>query len=96
MKLNIRAMAIAGAVVWGSAVGAAALINLFRPRYGAPFLQTIRSIYPGYHADRNAKDALVGTAYAALDGAAAGALIGAIYNQAAGPRREDHRLRPAA
>jgi hypothetical protein len=60
---------------------AAGLINLAAPSYGREFLKALRSVYPGFRYSRTASDVLVGTGYALLDGAAAGALYAVAYNQ---------------
>lgn len=81
MKLSVKAMALAGAIVVGGyAVGGTAVLNLFFPPYGEHFLMTMSSVYPGYHATRSIGDALVGACYGALDGAVAGCLLAWIYN----------------
>ena len=66
-----------------------AVMNIFRPQYGRRFLRMIASIYPGFHAEGTATDALVGTAYAVADGAVGGVLVSALYNRLADqtPRR---------
>lgn len=81
MKLSIKAMTLAGAAVWGGSMLLAGLANLKSPGYGDPFLRTMASLYPGYHASPKVIDVLVGAAYGAADGAMFGALCGIIYNQ---------------
>ncbi len=81
MKLNVRAMSITSSVLWGGAVLTVGLVNLIEPKYGRQFLNLIRSIYPGYHAQPNLKDVVVGTGYALLDGAVGGAILAGLYNQ---------------
>jgi hypothetical protein len=80
MKLSVRSLAIASALLWGSAVLFVGLINLAAPTYGAAFLQGVSSIYPGYHDSRHFLDVLVGTAYALVDGLVGGALFAWLYN----------------
>ncbi len=81
MKLSVRAMSITSCVLWGGAVLTVGLINLIEPKYGRQFLNLIRSIYPGYQAQSNAKDVVVGTGYALLDGAVGGATFAGLYNR---------------
>ncbi|MFB3916186.1 MAG: hypothetical protein ACE14M_05625 [Terriglobales bacterium] len=83
MKLNTKAMAITGALLWGGAVFATGLINLFQPRYGRDFLRMLATVYPGYKARGTFTDVLVGTMYAGLDGAGWGALSAVLYNRLA-------------
>ena len=83
MKLSIKGMAIASAVLMGASVFFTALINRFHPGYGDAYLQLAASIYPGYHVG-GMKSGIVGTLYAALDGAVCGALFAWVYNMAVG------------
>ena len=82
MRFSVKALAITLAVLWGGAVFLVALANRTFPGYGEAFLQMMASIYPGYHAG-GMMNGLVGTAYAALDGAVCGALLAWIYNAVA-------------
>jgi hypothetical protein len=93
MKLSVRACAGASAALWGGGVLACGLINLASPGYGQSFLKVLQSIYPGFHHSRTASDVLVGAGYAALDGAAAGALFALLYN---GLQEERRRLAPTS
>lgn len=86
MRLNAKAMAYAGAALWGLSVLAVGLVNLARPGYGAAFLEGLASVYPGYHATSSFGDVLVGTGYALLDGAVTGWLLAWLYNRIAGGR----------
>ena len=83
MRLDLKAMAYAGGALWGSAVLLVGLINVAQPMYGAAFLQSVVSVYPGYHATPSVGSALIGTGYALLDGAVGGWLFGWLYNRAA-------------
>ena len=83
MKLSIKGMALTSAILWGAAVFLTALLNRFFAGYGNAFLQMVSSIYPGYHVG-GMKMGIVGTLYAALDGAICGALFAWIYNKFAG------------
>ncbi len=84
MKLSVKALAIAGALIWGGAILLVGLGGLLIPTYGAAFLDVVSSIYPGYHAAGGLLDTLVGTGYGLLDGAIGGALVAWIYNVVAG------------
>ena len=81
MKLDVKAMAISGSLLWGGAVLTAGLMNFARPKYGREFLQAVASIYPGYTARREPAQVALGAAYATLDGAAAGAVCAWLYNR---------------
>jgi hypothetical protein len=81
MKISVKAMTMAFGLVWGLyAVGGTGLLNLIWPPYGEHLLQTISSVYPGYHATRTVGDVLVAASYGMLDGGAAGFLMAITYN----------------
>lgn len=83
MKLSIKALTYACAIVWGLAVLLVGVANLLWPPYGAAFLGLVSSIYPGYKAVANLANVVVGTLYALVDGAIGGAVFAWIYNQIA-------------
>lgn len=83
MRLNLRAFAIAVAILWGAAVLLVGLANLVQPAYGVAFLEILASIYPGYHAAGSFGDLLVGFLYALVDGLVAGLVFGLLYNSLA-------------
>ena len=83
MSLNIKAVAIVGAVLTGGSVLLAGLANLVFPSYGVAFLELAASLYPGYHGPAGFGSVLVGTMYALLDGAVVGALVAWLYNYVA-------------
>jgi hypothetical protein len=83
MKFNIKALALACAILWGGAVLAVLLANLVCTTYGQNFLEMMASIYPGYHANHTAVQAVIGTLYAAADGLIGGAVVGWLYNRLA-------------
>jgi hypothetical protein len=87
MRLSLKSMAIAGGVLWGSGVLLVGLLNLIRPSYGESFLQTVSSVYPGFHISRTIGDVLTGTGYAVVDGAIAALLFGWLYNLFVGHAR---------
>ena len=84
MKLNVKAMTITVAIVWGVSVFLVGVINLIWEGYGQLFLDCIASLYPGYKATASIGDVIVGTLYALLDGAIAGAIFAWLYNVLAG------------
>jgi hypothetical protein len=80
MKLSIRGLAIATGLLWGGALLCVGLAHLASPSYASSFLEGISSIYPGFHGVRSLTDALVGTGYGLVDGAAGGFVFGWLYN----------------
>jgi TRAP-type mannitol/chloroaromatic compound transport system permease large subunit len=85
MTLNTKALALTSAILWGLAMLAMSLANLIWGNYGQQFLQTMSSVYPGYHATRNIAEVIVGTLYGAVDGLVGGAVFAWLYNQFAKP-----------
>lgn len=79
MRLDIRAFAVAGAVMWGAAVllGTWWIIILDGPQDGVPFLA---SIYRGYAI--TPVGSFIGLLWAVVDGLMGGAIFAWIYNKA--------------
>ncbi len=96
MKLSVKALAITSGLVWGGAMLTCGLLNLAARPYGKRFLELMSSVYPGFHNRRNFADVLVGAGYGFVDGAVAGALTAAMYNQFAGQRAGTESVQPAA
>jgi hypothetical protein len=84
MKLSIRALAIASALLWGGCLLFVGVLNLASASYGVGFLQMMSSVYPGFHASRTFGDVIAGTIYALVDGAICGLVFGWLYNAFAG------------
>lgn len=80
MKLSLKAVTIAGALLWGSAILLVGLINLVRPGYGLNFLQLTSSVYPWFHASHTFGSVIVGTIDGLVDGAVAALIFAALYN----------------
>ena len=57
MKFNIRALALASAILWGGCVLLVGVANLICASYGQHFLEMLSSFYPGYHATRSFAEA---------------------------------------
>lgn len=100
MKLNVAALAIACAILWGACVFLVGLADMAVPGYGGAFLAMVASIYPGFHAGANFLVLLLGTGLALADGAIAGAIVAWLYNvvadmqsQTARPAGTTHDLR---
>ncbi len=85
MKFDIKALALASAILWGLSMLVMGLANLIWGNYGQQFLQTMSSVYPGYHATRSIGEVIVGTLYGVVDGLAGGAVFAWLYNQCAKP-----------
>jgi len=85
MKLSIKGLALASAILWGGAMLGMGLANLIWANYGQQFLQTMASVYVGYHATRSLGEVIVGTLYGFVDGLIAGAVFAWLYNQFARP-----------
>ncbi len=84
MKLSMKGLAIAFAIVWGGAIFLVGVANLVSDTYGVAFLEVMASVYPGYSLDGDFGQVLVGTLYGALDGAIGGFVFGFLYNKFAG------------
>lgn len=83
MKFDVKALALAGAIMWGAIVLLMALVNLICGCYGQHFLEMLSSWYPGYHATRSIVEVLIVTVYAFFDGLIGGAVFGWLYNRLA-------------
>lgn len=84
MRLSLKGMMAASAILWGGAILSVGLINLAAPGYGGAFLQFASSLYPGFHNSRKFLDVLVGTGYALVDAGVGGLLFAWFYNMFAG------------
>ena len=84
MQLSLRAMVIAGGVLWGSAMLLVGLINLAEPNYGLTFFQTMSSVYPGFHTTHTLRSVLIGTIDGLVDGAVAALIFTWLYNSLTG------------
>jgi len=81
MRFSVKGLAIASGILWAVAMLATGLANLVWSSYGQQFLQTMASVYPGYHATRSVAEVIVGTLYGAVDGFIGGAVFAWLYNQ---------------
>lgn len=89
MKLNIKALALSIAILWGFAVFIVGVANLIWPGYGIEFLRLVASVYPGYHATGSFGDLIVGVLYALLDGVVGSLIFGWLYNSFVGRRSRE-------
>ena len=81
MKFDVKALALAWAILWGGAVLLVALVNLAWAGYGHSFLEMLSSWYPGYTAARNIVEVVIVTVYAIADGLFGGGIFGWLYNR---------------
>ena len=80
MKLNLKAYAISGGIIWAGIVFIFGLLNLFWSSYAANFVQFVKSLYPGYKAMSGFLGVIVGSIYALTHGAVLGVIFAWIYN----------------
>lgn len=80
MRFNVTALTLTAGLFWGAAMFIVALANLIWPGYGRAFLEVTASVYSGYHPGSGVGSVIMGTLYAMVDGAIAGALFGWLYN----------------
>ena len=85
MKFSVKGLALASGILWGLAMLGMGLANLIWDGYGQQVLQTMASVYFGYHATRSIGEVIVGTLYGAVDGLIAGAVFAWLYNRFAKP-----------
>jgi len=83
MKLDMKALAFAGAIFWGGCVFFTGISNLIWAGYGAQFLAWLASVYPGYHATRSIGEVVIATIYAFFDGLVGGLIFAWLYNRIA-------------
>ncbi|MGD9058047.1 MAG: hypothetical protein PVJ41_15040 [Desulfobacterales bacterium] len=86
MKLNLKALTISMAIVWGGSVLIVGMANTIWPGYGKAFLTVLASIYPGFAAAGTFGDAIVGSLYAMFDAAVVTFIFGWLYNLFAGAK----------
>jgi hypothetical protein len=84
MRLSMKGMAVAAALLWGGCILFVGLLNLAMPSYGMNFLQMMSSVYPWFHASRSFGDVLMGSVDGLVDGATAGILFAWLYNSFSG------------
>jgi hypothetical protein len=80
MGLNVKAFALAAAIIWGLAMLAVGLANMAWPEYGGSFLRVVASIYPGHVHDGSLYQVVIGSLYGAVDALIGGAIFAWIYN----------------
>lgn len=83
MRLDPKALALAGALLTGGALLFFGLLNLAFPGYAGSLLELAASIYPGYAGPGGFGAVVTGTLYGLVDGAVGGWLLAWLYNLAA-------------
>jgi hypothetical protein len=88
MKLNVKAAALTGGILWGATVLIMTIIsgltNSYGPAggeyagYGGLFLKGLTTVYPGYNI--SITGAIIGTVYGLVDGLICMAVVAAVYN----------------
>ena len=80
MKLNVKALALAAAILWSVAILLVGIANMMYPNYGVLFLELIGSIYPGYLPFRGVSSVIIGAGYGFVDAGIGGAVFAWLYN----------------
>ncbi len=80
MKLSIKGLALAAAILWGAAVLLVGIANMIFPGYGMNFLEVVGSVYPGYQPGTGIASVIIGTIYAVVDAVVAAAIFAWLYN----------------
>jgi len=83
MRVSLKAMALAGGLIWGTALLGVGLLNLADRAYGTAFLQMLSSVYPWFHPTGTVTSVIVGTLWGILDGVLTGFVFAWLYNQIA-------------
>jgi len=84
MRISVKGLALAFALLWGGGIAFAGLVHLAIPSCGTAFLELAASIYPGFHGARSFGDALVGIVWGLADGACGGLIFAWLHNCVAG------------
>ena len=84
MKLSVKGIAIACAILWGGSILVLESASMIWPPYGSAFLEAISSIYPGYETGKGIISIVTGTIYGVVDGAIDGAIFAWVYNYFSG------------
>ena len=80
MKLSVKSLAVAAALLMALVFLFISLLNLILPPYGGGLLALLSSLYLGYDPTTGPIGLLVGTLYSLVAGAVAGGLFGWLYN----------------
>jgi hypothetical protein len=81
MKLSVKALTIAFALLEAISFLFVALMNLILRPYGGAHLAILQSLYPGYDPVAGPFSIILGVLYALMAGLVTGALLGWLYNR---------------
>ena len=84
MRLSVKGLAFAMAIVWSLSILLTAISAMFG--FGGLFVEVMSSIYKGYTP--SVQGALIGAGWAFADGFIGGAALAFVYNKCAGCCRE--------
>jgi hypothetical protein len=84
MRVNLKAITLSSAIVWGLAMLIVGLIHMAAHSYGGEFLRLMSSVYPGADTAPNIGRVLLGTVYGFVDGGVAGCIFGLLYDAIVG------------
>ncbi len=77
MKLSLKSLIVAGALFQALSFLFVALLNvILPPPYGGAWLAVLTSLYLAYHPETGPVSFIIGTSYALISGAVAGAIFG--------------------
>lgn len=80
MQISAKAFALTAGLFLGGSTCFIGCMNLVNPAYGAEYLSSISSVYPGFEHARTIGSVVIGTIYGLVDGAFAGFLFAWVYN----------------
>jgi hypothetical protein len=86
LRIDVKALAVTAALIWGITLLLVGSAHMVRPHFGSEFLSVVASVYPGYQASGSFRDLAVGIGYGLVDGALFGLVFGWLYNRLAGGR----------
>jgi len=80
VKVSVKSLVIAAALLNALCFFFVAVLNLILPPYGGAVLALVPSLYVGYDPMAGPVSVIVGALYSLIAGAIAGALFGWLYN----------------
>jgi hypothetical protein len=80
MRLDLKALAFALALLGGGMMFVIGIANLIWPEYGDNVLGLAASIYPGYEGIASFGQVILGTVYALVDWFIGGLILAWLYN----------------
>jgi hypothetical protein len=80
MQLSIKALFLAGGIIWALVILAVGILNIFSAGYGWEYLKILASLYPWYDATGKIGDLIIGIVWAFIYGAMSNLIFGLLYN----------------